>query len=115
MADNKMPENPGLPKGSLDNYLYFTSPMSLNYQRNSYVLWECAYKSFLDSDTKDIFYPTKYKVALQPNKQPVIWRTLCNTFMTKYEDDLQRLFYENGYSVKRLRIILLIIRRIFLI
>ena len=21
----------------------------------------------------------KYKVALQPNKQPIIWRTLCET------------------------------------
>lgn len=120
LGGEKMPEdeNPGLSKSSLDNYLYFTLPMSLNYQRNSYVLWECAHKSFLDNDTKDIFYPTlvlkmsddelkykltKYKVALQPNKQPVIWRTLCNTFITKYEGDLQRLFYENDYSVKKIK------------
>lgn len=35
-----MPEdaNPGLDKSSLENYLYFTLPMALNYQRNSYIL-----------------------------------------------------------------------------
>ncbi|MCI9434710.1 MAG: hypothetical protein HFI86_05530 [Bacilli bacterium] len=37
-----MPEdkNPGLLKNNLENYLYFTLPMALNYQRNSYILWE---------------------------------------------------------------------------
>ena len=37
-----MPEdaNPGLGKESKENYLYFTLPMALNYQRNSYKLWE---------------------------------------------------------------------------
>ncbi len=120
LGGEKMPEdeNPGLELSSLENYLYFTLPMALNYQRNSYVLWECAHKSFLDNETKDIFYPalvlkmsdeelkfklTKYKIALQPNKQPIIWRTLCNTFMTKYEGNLQRLFYENNYSVKKIK------------
>ena len=29
-------ENPHLSRESLENYLYFTLPMSLNYQRNSY-------------------------------------------------------------------------------
>lgn len=120
LGGEKMPEdeNPALPKGSLDNYLYFTLPMALNYQRNSYTLWEGAHKSFLDKDTKDMFNPklvinmsedelkykmTKYKVALQPNKQPIIWRTLCSTFVNVYEGDLRRLFSENGYSVKRIK------------
>ena len=33
-----MPEdaNPHFEKSSLENYLYFTLPMALNYQRNSY-------------------------------------------------------------------------------
>jgi len=120
LGGDKMPEdeNPSLPKSSLDNYLYFTLPMSLNYQRNSYVLWECANKSFLDNYTKDIFFPelvlkmsddelryklTKHKVALQPNKQPVILRRLCNTFMTKFHGDLKILFYENSYSIKKIK------------
>ena len=44
LGGEKMPEdeNPHLEKGSKENYMYFTLPMALNYQRNSYVLWECA-------------------------------------------------------------------------
>ena len=36
-----MPEdaNPGFSPASLENYLYFTLSMALNYQRNSYTLW----------------------------------------------------------------------------
>lgn len=45
-----MPEdaNPKLKKSSLKNYLYFTLPMALNYQRNSYTLWESALKTYQD-------------------------------------------------------------------
>ena len=32
-------ENPSFPKNSLENYIYFTLPMSLNYQRNSYKIY----------------------------------------------------------------------------
>lgn len=31
--------NPHLEKSSLENYLYVTLPIALNYQRNSYTLW----------------------------------------------------------------------------
>ena len=36
-----MPEdsNPHLYIDSKENFLYFTLPMALNYQRNSYTLW----------------------------------------------------------------------------
>ena len=37
LGGEQMPEdeNPGLEKSSLQNYMYFTLPMALNYQRNS--------------------------------------------------------------------------------
>ena len=56
-----MPEdsNPNLPIDSIENYLYFTLPMSLNYQRNSYKLWESAKKTYEDSKTNFIFSPKK--------------------------------------------------------
>ena len=41
-------ENPRLDIGSKGNYLYFTLPMVLNYQRNSYTLWECANNLYRD-------------------------------------------------------------------
>lgn len=97
LGGKEMPEdeNPGLDKLSAENLLYFTLPMALNYQRNSYKLWEAANKTYADPETKNVFNPvavlkmsamelrkalTKHKVALQPNKHPEIWRTLCHTF-----------------------------------
>ncbi len=62
---------------------YFTLPMALNYQRNSYTLRESALKTYNDAETRDVFDVTictqmleeelrtkllQYKVALQPNK-----------------------------------------------
>ena len=48
-----MPEdaNPHLDKPSVENYLYFTLPMALNYQRNSYKLWESALNTYNDKET----------------------------------------------------------------
>ena len=48
-------ENPGLEKSSTQNYMYFTLPMVLNYQRNSYVLWECANRMYKDENAKKSF------------------------------------------------------------
>lgn len=109
-----MPEdsNPHLPKASLENYLYFTLPMALNYQRNSYKLWESALKTYQDTETKFVFNPTlclektfdevqaaltKYKIALQKQKQTEIWITLCKTFIELFDGDIRNLFdwFEN--------------------
>ena len=120
LGGEKMPEdeNPSLDKSSKENYLYFTLTMALNYQRNSYTLWECANKTYKDMDTTDVFDTkavvtmderilreklVKYKVALQPNKQPIIWRTLCETVKNEFQGDIRLLFSENDYSVKRIK------------
>lgn len=73
---------------------YFTLPMALNYQRDSYKLWEAALKTFRDSETTFVFDVhevtihsedevraalLKYKVALQPNKHINTWRTISKT------------------------------------
>lgn len=103
-----MPEdaNPNRKKDSLENYLYFTLPMALNYQRNSYTLWECALKTYNDKETRFVFNPKmcleksfeevqyaliKYKLALQKQKQTEIWLTLCNTFVEIFDGDVRKL------------------------
>lgn len=111
-------ENPLLDKSSKENYLYFTLPMALNYQRNSYTLWESANKTYKDIDTADVFdikavvamdeqilreKLVKYKVALQPNKQPIIWRTICETVENDFAGDIRLLFSENDYSVQKIK------------
>ena len=70
--------------------------MALNSQRNSYTLWESALKTYEDSETNFVFSPnkvinadyeevqkalTKYRLALQRNKQTNIWLKLCQTFI----------------------------------
>lgn len=115
-----MPEdaNPGLKKDSMENYLYFTLPMALNYQRSSYTLWESALKTYCDPETRFVFDPaaclnhtfedtqaalTKYKVALQRQKQPEIWIALCRTFAEFFDGDIRRLFDHMDNDVNRIR------------
>ena len=120
LGGEKMPEdeNPCLDKDSSQNYMYFTLPMALNYQRNSYVLWECANRMYADKNAKMVFdsrevclmseellrkYLVEYKVALQPNKQPLIWKKLCETIENKLDGDIRNLFSMNEYSVKKIK------------
>lgn len=120
LGGEKMPEdeNPGLEKSSAENYMYFTLPMALNYQRNSYVLWECANRMYADENAKLVFDSkevcsmsegllrkclVEYKVALQPNKQPIIWKKICETIENKLDGDIRNLFSRNDYSVKKVK------------
>jgi hypothetical protein len=115
-----MPEdaNPHLIESSKENYLYFTLPMALNYQRNSYSLWESAKKTYEDEEIKFVFNPneclkrsfeeiqyalTKYKVALQKQKQTEIWISLCNTFVELYDGDIRKMFDSLDNDVDRIR------------
>lgn len=115
-----MPEdaNPHLESSSLENYLYFTLPMALNYQRNSYTLWESANKTYLDKETRFVFNPreclkrdfeevqyalTKYRVALQKQKQTEIWLTLCNTFVELFDGDIRKLFEQFDNDVLKIK------------
>lgn len=75
-----------------ERLVYFTLPMSLNYQRNSYKLWEAAKQSFEDKITQPIFLIDdvslmshdelrllliRYKVGLQPNKHTDTWHRIA--------------------------------------
>ncbi len=39
----------------------------------------------------------KYKAALQPNMQPIIWKTLCETIENDFAGDLRKLFSGSRY------------------
>lgn len=97
LGQTKMPEdsNPGFLENERELRLaYFTLPMALNYQRDSYKLWESVLKTYYDEETRAVFdvskvcmldedklrgYLTKYKVALQPNKHIHTWKTIAKT------------------------------------
>jgi hypothetical protein len=97
LGQTVMPEdaNPGFSSADREaRLMYFTLPMALNYQRNSYHLWESALKTFLDAETRFVFSVSevdakpehevrnallKHKLALQPNKHIHTWRTIAHT------------------------------------
>ena len=97
LGDTTMPEdtNPFSENSTLEEkLLYFSLPMSLNYQRDSYKLWEAALDTWKDKDTRSVFKLEnmkglkeedirekllKYKLALQPNKHIDTWRRISIT------------------------------------
>lgn len=102
LGQTVMPEdsNPGFSDQDMERRIaYFTLPMALNYQRDSYKLWEAALKTYNDPETKFVFDVEKvsiasegdirkalmkYKLALQPNKHVSTWRTIANTIHEKW-------------------------------
>lgn len=97
-----MPEdsNPGFSDKDMEMRIaYFTLPMALNYQRDSYKLWEAALKTYNDPVTRFVFNVTqvsqagedemrsalmKYKLALQPNKHISTWTSIAKTISTHW-------------------------------
>jgi hypothetical protein len=68
-----------------------TLGMALNYQRNSYTLWQSIVQAYLDDSSRWIFTPLAasesdlddlrhvllhHRVALQPNRHPEIWKSV---------------------------------------
>ncbi|MBT7496754.1 hypothetical protein HN662_00310, partial [Candidatus Woesearchaeota archaeon] len=79
--------------------IYFTLPMSLNYQRDSYALWKAALATYNDPTTNIVFnlkevsnmdtnqlqqLLSKHKLALQPNKHTHNWKTIAQTITTNF-------------------------------
>lgn len=78
---------------------YFTLPMALNYQRNSYKLREWALAAYNDPTANRIFSIEKsaksstdvlqaallkHKVALQPNKHTATWQKISQTIFQNW-------------------------------
>lgn len=96
---------------------YLTLPMALNYQRDSYKLWESALKTFNDKDTGmvfDIKWVTKatedelrekilkHKVALQPNKHINSWKKISETVYSNWQT-FENLFKDTDNDFLKLK------------
>lgn len=101
--------NPGLPLGSRENYLYFTLPVCINFQRSSPAMWAAALATYQDETTGWVFFPellaeanetkikvalTEHKLALQPTRHTLIWTTISRTLHEHYGDDPRRIITE---------------------
>jgi hypothetical protein len=87
-------------KSQEERLSYFTLPMALNYQRDSYKLWKAALNTYNDQETRDVFTLNtsnlkskllKYKLALQPNKHIHTWETIQKTIITQF-GSFEKLF-----------------------
>lgn len=73
-----------------------TLGMALNYQRNSYTLWKSVAEAFVDPKTNWVFDLSRasaasiedlrealvaHKIALQPNKHPIIWHKIAASLL----------------------------------
>lgn len=109
--------SPDLEIGSRENYIYFTFPCALNYQRNSPAMWASALATYQDEETRFVFEPRKvaessfedlqgamrkHKLALKTNKDPDAWQRLAITFAENYDADPRKLVAEAGNSIARL-------------
>lgn len=105
--------NPNHPKGSRENYLYFTLPVCINFQRSSPAMWASALKTYEDKETQYLFYPeevvkknrltiqkdiTKHKLGLQPNKHTDIWIAISRTLNEHYNSDPRDVIKEGGFD-----------------
>lgn len=114
LGQTKMPENssPGFSESDIEMRIaYFTLPMAINYQRDSYKLWESALKTFNDPETNFVFDVSKvakdsednirkallkYKLALQPNKHISTWISISKTIHTNWDSFLRFFQIVNG-------------------
>jgi len=93
-----------------------TLGMALNYQRNSYTLWKSIAETFTDPERNWVFdidnasvAPIEklrealvaHKIALQPNKHPVIWQKIA--IALRQAGGARQLILQNNSSIAQLR------------
>lgn len=113
--------NPGLPLGDRLNYLYFTLPVCINFQRSSPAMWAAALRTYEDAETNYLFYPEvvmntprekvqadllKHKLSLQKNKHTDIWITICKVLYERYDSDPRKVINAGQNCVVRIKNIL---------
>ncbi len=106
--------HPALDKSDRLNYIYFTLPVSINFQRSSPSMWKSALKTYEDPETNVLFYPEKvvtlprekvqslllkHSLGLQRNKHTDIWIGISNTLNKYFNNDPRELINKNDSDV----------------
>lgn len=109
--------HPELPPDDRLNYLYFTLPVSLNFQRSSPAMWRSALETFNDPNTNYLFYPekslkedrekvqadlVKHRLALQRNRHTDIWLKISLAFNQLFENDPRVFLNQYEYDADRI-------------
>lgn len=104
-----------------------TLGMSLNYQRNSYTLWQAVAQAYHDAGSRWIFHPRavsesdpadlrqvllRHRVALQPNRHPEIWHRVCKGIaQASPKGDVFGLIESVDYDIAGLKTMMQITRK----
>lgn len=109
--------SPGLTKGSRENYLYFTLPPCINFQRSSPAMWGSALKTWEDPETNYLFFPervvatdlekvredlAKHGLSLQRNKHTEIWTRISRTLHDHFDSDPRKVMEAGGFDAGRI-------------
>ena len=117
-----MPEDllpAGVARRSLEQILFITLTVSIDYQRDAPSLWESSRKTMADPETRYLFSPgrlhesglakvrndmLRHGLAKKPCKDAYIWHTVGVTFLKKYGGDPRNLLLACSWdAVKVLR------------
>lgn len=111
-----MPEDiisKGIEKGTLEHILFITLSVSLDYQRDAPALWASSRRTFEDSATRYLFDPKslhesslekivkdmqKYKLSKKPQKDADIWRTIGDSFYSKWAGDPRKFLQDCNWD-----------------
>ena len=109
--------NPGLDISSRENFLYFTLPPCLNFQRSSPAMWQSALKTWDDPKTNYLFYPEKvskttiekvqsdllkHKLGLQKNKHTDIWFRISKTLNEHFRNDPRAVLEAGNFDAQKI-------------
>lgn len=115
MPENLLPNN--VQRGSLDQILFLTLTVSIDYMRDADVLWNNSRKTHTDPDTNYLFNPKalseinfqlikrdlqKHHVALRPDKDANIWRTAGISFYKKWDGDPRNFLADCGWDAPKI-------------
>lgn len=110
--------HPDLPMNDRIRYIYFTLPVSLNFQRSSPAMWQSALATYDDPETNYLFYPEKvvitkreklqqdlrkHSLSLQVNRHTDIWYALSKTLHDYYNDDPREVIKKGQSCVVRIK------------
>lgn len=109
--------NPGLDIPSRENYLYFTLPVCINFQRSSPAMWQSALKTWNDTETNYLFFPEqvvitdiekikqdlfKHRLSLQINKHADIWTKISSTLHKLFNNDPREIYKKGNNNVVKI-------------
>jgi len=109
--------HPELDKNDRLNYIYFTLPVSINFQRSSPAMWAAAFNTYNDPETNYLFYPEKvvgtsrdkvqsdlikHKLGLQRNKHTDIWIAISKGLNKHFKNDPRELIKAGNNDVEEI-------------